>query len=129
MTDKVLLVSNPDDILEDGARILLVDLNSDQSDIVSQSLLNSNSDIQSIVYTWFNGDSLEWLFDKALKSDIIIFNAESENQTLVGYFAGKSNSYYFGNLKSLYIIKKTAIYDVGQCSELLNRNFEKYGKT
>ena len=129
MTDRVLLVSAPDDIIDEGLRILLIDLTSDQSDIVSRSLLQSDADIQTIVYTWTNGEDLNWLFDKSLKSTIIIFNAESENQTLAGYFAGKPNSYYFGNLKSLGMIKKTAIYDVYQCSELLKRNFEKYGKT
>jgi hypothetical protein len=129
MTDKVLLVSPPDDVLEDGVRILLVDLTSDQLDIVSQSLLNITTTAQTIVYTWTNGEDLVWLFDKSIKSTVIIFNADSENQLLSGYFSAKSNSYYFGNLKCLQIIKKTAIYDVHQCNELLERTFEKYGKT
>jgi len=128
MTDKVLIVSSPDDVLEDGVRLLLVDLSSDQTDIVSRSLLNITPGIQTIVYTWNNSEDVSWLIDKSLKSSIIIFNADSENQLLAGYFAAKPNSYYFGNLKSLHIIKKKAIYDVHQCSELLERNFEKYGK-
>jgi hypothetical protein len=129
MTDKVLLVSPPDDVLEDGVRILLVDLTADQLDIVSQSLLNITTTAQTIVYTWTNGEDLVWLFDKSIKSTVIIFNADSENQLLSGYFSAKSNSYYFGNLKCLQIIKKTAIYAVHQCNELLERTFEKYGKT
>lgn len=129
MSDRVLLVSPPDDVFEDALRILLVDLNKEQSDLFSQSLLAKENLPNTVVYSWSILEDINWLFDKSLKSDIIVFNANSENQTLVGYFAGRKNSYYFGNLKSLQIINKSAIYDVYQCSELLERTFDNYGKT
>jgi hypothetical protein len=129
MTDKVLLVSPPDDVFEDAIRILLIDLSKDQNDIVSQALLSNEKTPNTVVYSWANLEDTHWLFDKSLKSELIIFNADSENQTLVGYFAGKRNSHYFGHLKNLHIINKSAIYDVAQCSELLERTFDTYGKT
>jgi hypothetical protein len=128
MNDSITLVSYPDDILEESLRILLVDLASDQSEIISNSLLTLNDHPRIVIYNWIDGEDLPWLFDKTLKSDIIIFNADSRNQTLVGYFAAKASSYYFGNLKSLAIVKKTAIYDVRQCCDLLESVFKKYGK-
>lgn len=129
MSDRVLLVSPPDDVFEDALRILLVDLNKEQSDLFSQSLLSKENLPSIVIYSWSTSEDINWLFDKSLKSNIIIFNADSENQTLAGYFAAKRNSYYFGNLKTLHIINKSAIYDVHQCGELLERTFETYGKT
>jgi hypothetical protein len=127
--DKILLISSPDDVLEEALRILLIDLDKNQSDIVSQCLLSINDLPHTIVYVWKNLEDTSWLFDKSLKSDLIIFNADSENQTLVGYLAAKRNSWYFGQLKTLYTINKSAIYDVTQCSELLERTLITYGKT
>jgi len=127
--DKILLISSPDDVLEEALRILLIDLDKNQSDIVSQCLLSTNDLPHTIVYVWKNLEDTSWLFDKSLKSDLIIFNADSENQTLVGYLAAKRNSWYFGQLKTLYTINKSAIYDVTQCSELLERTLITYGKT
>lgn len=129
MSDRVLLVSPPDDVFEDALRILLIDLTKDQSDLFSQSLLSKKNIPNTVIYSWSLTDDSNWLFDKSLKSNLVIFNADSENQTLVGYFAGKRNSCYFGNLKTLHIINKSAIYDVHQCGELLERTFETYGKT
>ena len=40
MTDKVLVVTPPDDVLIDGFRLLLVDLDADQTKIISNNLLN-----------------------------------------------------------------------------------------
>jgi hypothetical protein len=127
--DKILLISSPDDVLEEALRILLIDLDKNQSDIVSQCLLSINDLPYTIVYVWKNLEDTSWLFDKSLKSDLIIFNADSENQTLVGYLAAKRNSWYFGQLKTLHIVNKSAIYDVTQCSELLERTLITYGKT
>lgn len=129
MTEKVILVSAPDDILEDACRILTVDLTAQQNEIISQCLLSKSSIPKTVIYTWNSIDENTWIFDKILKSDLIIFNAESENQTLVGYLAARRNAFYFGHLKTLSIINKSAIYDVQQCSELLERTFDTYGKT
>jgi len=38
---------------------------------------------------------------KKQKCSIIIFNAESQDQTMVGYLSAQTNSYYFGELRSL----------------------------
>lgn len=128
-SEKILLVSAPDDVLEDAIRILVVDLDKHQSNIFSQALLTHNQPVKSIIYNWVCGEDINWLFDKCLKSDVIVFNADSINQTLVGYLAGRRNSYYFGTLKTLQVVNKSAIYDMHQCCEILERNFETYGKT
>jgi hypothetical protein len=129
MTDKILLVSPPDDVILDGVRLLSVDLNLEQSEILSTSLLSLNNIPQTIIYVWKYPEDINWLLDKSRKSDIIIFNAESEDQSLVGYFAGKPNSWYFGHLRSLKDVNRSVIYDVSQCSDILTLTFEKHGKT
>lgn len=128
MTDKLLLVTAPDDIMLEGVRVLLVGLSEEQSSIVSQALLQIETMPCVIAYCWSKEEDVDWLIDKVYKSQIIIFNAEHENQTVVGYLAGKSNSYYFGNLRSLNQVNKSAIYDLDQCKQILTLLFEKYGK-
>jgi hypothetical protein len=64
MTEKVLVVTPPDDVMLDGFRLLLVDLNADQTKTVSNSLLNISSDITIITYLWKSKDSVDWLLDK-----------------------------------------------------------------
>ena len=128
MTDKLLLVTHPDDIMLEGIRILLVGLSEDQSSVVSRALLQIETMPCVIAYCWNETDEISWLLDKIYKSQMIIFNADHVNQTIVGYLAGKSNSYYFGNLKSLNQVNKSAIYDLDQCKEILTSLFEKYGK-
>lgn len=117
MNNKITLVTPPDDILLDGKRILLVDLSQDQSKIVSDSLTAIDKSV--IVYIWKSGDDLDWLFDKKHKQDLLIFNAESQNELVVGYLAAQKNSYYFGILKSLQSVNKSAIYNTAQCSDIL----------
>lgn len=129
MKSSIVLVSNPDDIVQDGFRILLVDLNKDQSELFSRCLLDLDLDEKIVVYTWSQNDELDWLFDKQLKSQIIIFNAESYFQDLIGYFCSKKNSYYFGHLKSLKKINNSAIYDIEQLKEILIESINLYGKT
>jgi len=126
MNSKVVVVTPPDDILEDGFRIIAVDLTLEQSQILSNSLLNVNYLNTVILYSWNNQDSIEWVLDKKHKSDLIIFNAESENQILVGHLAGQKNSYFFGKLKTLDLLYKNDIYSYEDCYNLLNKYFEKY---
>jgi len=128
MTDQLMLVTSPDDILITGVRILLVDLTSDQSSIISKALTDMSEIPTVIVYSWQQGDPEEWLFDKSLKSQLIVFNAESQEQSIIGYFAGKRNSVFFGDLKSLKHVNKFVVYDVVQCQEILLKVFEKHGK-
>jgi hypothetical protein len=128
MADKVVLVTFPDDILIDGVRILLVDLTREQSDIVSQSLTELETIPSIIAYSWKIGDPLNWLFDKMHKSHLIMFNAASDDQQLVGYFAGKSNSVYFGDIRALKLVNNSAVFDVEQCKEVLTKIFNTYGQ-
>jgi hypothetical protein len=88
MTDSVILVTDPDDIQVDGLRLLLVDLNTDQNQIVSDSLAQSDGFSSIVSYIWRSGDSVDWLLDKKHKSDIIIFNADSENDIIIGHSLG-----------------------------------------
>ena len=67
------------------------------------------------------GDSTNWMLDKKHKSDLIIFNAESTNNTVVGYMAAQKNSYYFGTLRDLSGVNKSAVYDVSSIKEILER--------
>lgn len=127
MTDKVLVVTAPDDSLIDGIRVLLVELNSEQSQIVSNSLLTVDTPYAIVAYAWKTADSVEWLLDKKSKSDIIIFNAEAD-ELIVGYIAAQPNSYYFGNLKSLAKANDSAIYTTDQILTLLEKAKDYYDK-
>jgi hypothetical protein len=127
MTDKVVLVTYPDDVLDEAVRILLVDLNEDQSNIVYQSLTELESIPLVVAYSWRIGDSIDWLIDKTHKSQLIIFNADSDDLTLVGYYAGKLNSFYFGDIGQMKIVNRSAIFDVVQTKEILKHTFRKYG--
>ena len=109
MTDRITIVTTPDDILIDGIRILLVNLTDDQSYCVSTALKQSNVKNDIIVYLSNNID-WDWIIDKKQKSDLIIFNSDSENSMLVGYLTAQSNSYYFGTLKDLHRANNRAIY-------------------
>jgi hypothetical protein len=128
MNERVLLVTEPDDTLEFGSRILLIDLDPAQNEIVSKSLGTIENFQTLIVYSWKLGDSVDWLIDKSLKSQITFFNANSQNQTLVGYFSGRPNSYYFGNLLSLSSVNKFSISSSDQISNILNNLIEKHGQ-
>jgi hypothetical protein len=128
MAEKVVIVTEPDDFSVDGFRLLTVNLSSEQNSIVSQSLLNLNSPDTIIVYAWNSSNSASWLLDKKHKADLIIFNADSDNEIVVGYMAAQKNSYYFGNLKFLSGINVSAIYSVEDCESIIEKNLKLYGK-
>lgn len=131
MSDKIILVTPPDDILIDGPRISLVNLSQDQSQTISKTLLSlENLEFPLIVYTWNFGDNIEWLFDKKLKSQLIIFNADSSNcENINGYLAAQPNSHYFGNLKDLHSVNKNAIYNVDNLLSIFERIINNYYET
>jgi len=120
MTNKVSLVTDPDDVLEDSFRILLVGLNQTQTSIISDSLHKTAEMPNVVIYIW-NNESLEWLFDKKNKSHLIVFNAEADNGELVGYFAAYNKAHYFGILKSLGIINNRVIHDSDEFSIILQK--------
>lgn len=126
MSDRILIVTPPDDILLQGIRIAYIDLTDEQSFFVSNSLLKSQLPDNIINYVWRIGNPTDWLFDKLLKSDLIIFNADSSNQALVGWLAAQHNSYYFGRLKDLHMANDRAIYCVEDISTLLEKIAKNY---
>lgn len=126
MTDKVLIVTPPDDILIDGFRLLLVDLNNDQTKIISDCLLNISSKLTVITYLWTTNDNTNWLLDKKIRSDLIIFNADSQHEMIVGYIAAQKNSHYFGTLKTLAMANAKAIYASEDCESLLKLNIDNH---
>lgn len=127
MTNKVIVVTSPDDVLLDGFRILLVNLSPEQGKIVSDALLHLDTSNTVIMYMW-NNDAVNWLLDKKTKSDLIIFNADSDNDILVGYLAAHPTAHYFGILKDLHQINNRAIYNVENVLTLLEEISKKHGK-
>jgi hypothetical protein len=129
MSDKILVVTPPDDTLINGIRILHVELNEEQSMIVSSALMNSNTQHTVVNYVWKMGDSVEWLMDKVIKSDFILFNADSPNngatELIIGYIAAQPNSYYFGNLRDLNLVNKSVIYNSDQIINILENHTNK----
>ena len=121
MTDKILIVTAPDDTVVQGIRIVYVDLNQEQQAVISSALMQTSLTHSMINYIWNVGDSIEWLADKFIKSDLVIFNADSFNQLIVGWVAGHHGSYYFGTLKDLHIVNTRAIYNVEDILTLLEK--------
>lgn len=131
MNNDVFVVSSPDDVLQDGIRLLCVSLTSEQQQIVSDAILQFNtSQSKVILYVWKMGDSIEWLLDKKLKSDILLFNADVESngsvELIIGYVAAQLNSYYFGNLRDLHFANNRAIYNTDNILTLLEKISNSY---
>lgn len=126
MTERILVVTPPDDIFYNGFRLLSVDLKVDQSNELSSSLKNLKTNHDIIVYSWKIGADITWLLDKIHKSNAIIFNAESLDQALVGFLAGQKRSAYFGDLKTIKQINNSVVFDRDQCTRFLNRYLESY---
>lgn len=114
MTDKILVVTPPDDILLQGIRILHVQLDEEQSAIVSNALMETNLPHNIINYVWKMGNRVDWLLDKIPKCDIVLFNANCPTngaiELIIGWTAAQPNSYYFGTLKDLHMANDRAIY-------------------
>jgi hypothetical protein len=129
MSDKILVVTQPDDTLINGIRILHVELNEEQSMIVSSALMNSNTQHTVVNYVWKMGDSVEWLMDKVIKSNFILFNPDNPNNgatdLIIGYIAAQPNSYYFGNLRDLNLVNKSVIYNSDQIINILENHTNK----
>lgn len=126
MSDKIFLVTAPDDVLEDGFRVLLVDLTTEQNDMISSVMSQITFINKTIFYVWKMSEPVSWLLDKKHKSDIIVFNANSNNQTIVGYMAAQPNSYYLGILRDLNISNNLAISDKETLIEILEKEIGKY---
>jgi hypothetical protein len=119
MPDKVFVVTFPDDVLIDAKRILLFDPTIEQTQLISSCLSANDFGCDIVFYIWRIGDGLDWLFDKILKYDVAILNAETEEQGLLGYLFAKSNSYYIGNIRSLSKLKKSEVLDIDHLNSIL----------
>lgn len=128
MTDKVILVTEPDDIQLDGFRILLLDLTDEQNQFVSTALnmLKANGDL--VIYVSSNS-SIDWTIDKKNKCHLTIFNADSDNHLLIGYIAAQKNSHYFGNLKILSRVNNRVIYTIDNLVNLIEKTIGTYERT
>jgi hypothetical protein len=129
MTDRVLVVTHPDDVLDDGVRLLLVDLTQEQLQTVSNVLTRLTTDAAIITYIWNSQISTDWLIDKKHKSHCIIYNAESSDQAIVGYLTAQRNSSYFGTPRSLKGVNKSAILSIDQCQTIIETAVGKYEQT
>ena len=125
MSDKILVVTAPDDTILDGVRILHVNLSEEQRQIVSNAMLSSEVSYTIINYVWNSNDPVSWLLDKKSKCNFILFNADSALDLIVGYIAAHPQSYYFGTLRDLHLVNDRAIYNTDDVVSLL----EKIGKT
>jgi hypothetical protein len=121
MNEKIIAVTPPDDVFQDGGRLLVVDLTEDQIAIVSKALGEIDEFNRVILYVWNQGNDYDWLLDKKLKSDLIVFNANCFDQTLVGYLAAQSNSCYFGTLKSISKVNDTEINELSQLVNFMEK--------
>lgn len=127
MSNQVIVVTSPDDVQNDGVRLLLVNLTPDQTQVISDSLTKLENIPTIVTYVWNSSDNKEWFFDKKHKSSIIIFNADSEDDLITGYLAAQSNSYYFGTLKILSAVNKSAIYTLDHTISILEDAIHTYG--
>ena len=128
MTDRIVIVTPPDDILTDGVRVLLFDLADEHTAILSDALKQlRETTANAVVYSYNSwNENIDWLIDKKHKSDLIIFNANSNNDLMVGYLAAQPNAHYFGTLKSLHNANNCAIYNTDQAIQLLEKTLTTY---
>jgi len=131
MSDRILIVTPPDDTLLDGIRILHVELDEQQTQIVSDALMQTNTDHTIINYVWKMGDPIAWLLDKQTKCDFILFNAGVQNnggvEMVIGYIAAQHKSYYFGTLRDLHLANNRAIYNTDDVLNLMEKATNKNG--
>jgi hypothetical protein len=117
--NKVYLVTAPDDVTYDSKKIICVGLDDTQREIVSQTLQRFKSMPTTVLYIWNNGESREWLLDKKQKCNIIIFNANNEDQSLVGYFAAHDNAFYMGEIGYLSRVNNKVVHDADELHKLI----------
>lgn len=131
MTDKILVVTPPDDILLQGIRVLHVNLNQEQSSVVSNALMQCELPHSIINYVWKMGNAVTWLLDKSPKCDIIIFNAANHNSDagldiVLGWISAQNQSHYFGDLKDLHHVNDRAIYTSNDVLNLMEKASKRY---
>jgi len=126
--NKITLVTYPDDVLQDGIRILVFDLTPAHTQLISSVLYNMKEIQNTVIYVSNGQDDTQWVLDKKQKCSIILYNAESQNQTMVGYLTAQSNSYYFGELKTLSSVNNNKIISKEQIEMIMEDQYKKYAK-
>ena len=119
MNNKITIVTAPDDVLFDGVRILIYGLEKEQELLVSSIIYNLNDYKPTIIYVSNGQNDTEWVLDKKQKCSIIVFNAEAVDQTMIGYLAAQSNSYYFGELRALKIANGNRIKSKEELTKIM----------
>lgn len=128
MRNKITLVTPPDDIIVDGFRILTYDLEPHQSQLISEALVKLDNIPSTVIYIANGKDDPSWIIDKKQKCSIIVLNAESLDQTMVGYLIAQRNSYYFGNLRSITGVNNSAIQNIEELKNTLEEHIIRYEK-
>lgn len=125
MTDKLIIVTPPDDILLQGIRVLHVQLDEEQSSIVSNALMQTTFPHNIINYVWKMGNRVDWLLDKATKCDLILFNASGPTDpgldVILGWVSAQHQSHYFGILRDLHLVNDRVIYSSDDIITLLEK--------
>lgn len=134
MTDRILVVTPPDDILLQGIRILHVNLSEEQSAIMSNALMQNDLPHNIVNYVWKMGNRVDWLLDKSTKSDLIIFNAVNYNSdsgldVILGWTSAQPQSYYFGTLKDLHLANDRVLYNSDDILNLLEKISKRHEQT
>lgn len=132
MTDRILVVTPPDDTLLQGIRIMHVCLTEEQSSLVSEALLQSTLPHTLINYVWKMGNSVQWMLDKITKCDIVIFNANGPSDpgqdVIIGWAAAQPQSYYFGTLRDLHMVNDRVLYTIEDILNLMEKVSKQHGK-
>ena len=119
MKNRITVVTAPDDVLMDGKRILAYSLSVEQKKMISDLLYNFEQHANTIIYVANGQEDPRWVLDKKQKCSIIIFNAETINQTMVGYLSAQTNSYYFGELRTLSSVNNNKINEKQQLTKIM----------
>lgn len=121
MTNKILVITAPDDTVLQGLRLTHVNLTNEQTAVVSQAILQNQLPHNVINYVWHVGNPVPWLLQMKSKSDLIIFNADSgpDSDMINGYIAADPRSYYFGALRDLHVANDHALHTRDEIIHLL----------
>ena len=117
--NKITIITPPDDILQDGVRILVYGCKEEHTLLISSVIYQLEDCKPTIIYVSNGQNDNEWTLDKKLKCSIIVFNAEAEDQTMIGYLAGQTNSYYFGQLRTLNTVNSNRIDSKEQLTTII----------
>ena len=120
MSNQIILVTDPDDTVQDGKRLLFVNLSPAQTQLVSSCLNNLEEIPTVIIYVWNDGDDVDWLLDKKHKSSFMLFNAGSPNDLVTGFMAAQHSSYYLGTLRMFNKANVNQILEPQQLTDVLS---------